>query len=147
LINEKTHKNLIEYAKKIGCGNYSEDVVQEAYLKCLTKSNDINTGYLYLTVRSIAFDIYRANKKIKKVPIENLVLIHEEDEEKIDILDHTSNLNKMENLLMEIIIEKKISQRKIARESNVSLVTISKTMKKIKTKIYNEWQRKQEVEG
>jgi len=148
MINQALHNQLITYANHLGCGCYSEDVVQEAYLKILELGKEVNKSYIYLTVRSIAFDLHRANKNVTKLNIDDCIntLIDEVEPRPINVKDYASKLTKFENMLVDVVATKKISQRKLAEESTISIVTINRSIKRIRTKIINEWQ-KNEVEA
>jgi len=142
------HYKLTTYANHLGCGQYSEDVVQEAYLKVLSKDIQYNDSYLFMTVRSLAMDLHKANKRITKVNIENFkhILISEESESYINIKDYSQNLTKFETMLVDVMSNNDISQRQLARESGISTITINKTVKRIRKKIKDEWQRKEQQE-
>lgn len=142
------HNQLITYATHLGCGCYAEDVVQEAYLKILTNGKEVNKSYIYLTVRSIAYDLHRANKNVTKLNLDDFtnILVDEKEQLPINVKDYSSKLTKFENMLVDVVATKKISQRKLAEESTISIVTINRSIKRIRTKIINEWQRN-EVEA
>jgi DNA-directed RNA polymerase specialized sigma24 family protein len=47
---------------------------------------------------------------------------------------------------VDVMANNDISQRQLARESGISTITINKTVKRIRKKIREEWQRKEHQE-
>ena len=122
----------IETAKRFGAGNYAEDVVQEAYLRILESGKTCNDGYLYFTIRSIAMDIHRLNKKFPKVELFDMA------EEDIDCFENLE-YNDVEELLTNVhhshrkvfyIYCKHIpSVRRMSQELNISQATLYKSIR------------------
>jgi|TARA_R110000744_G_scaffold56031_2_gene118216 hypothetical protein len=74
----KSHKHWVSLAKKLGGGDYSEDIVQEMYIKLHTYADadktiirgKLNQRYIYLTLYSSFINFIREKNKIKKIQIE-----------------------------------------------------------------------------
>lgn len=133
----KKHKQWINIVRSFGEYNYAEDIVQEAYIKVLGK--EINDSYFYLTLRSITTDLHR--KKVVTVEIDNLEFIDEEYEEPESTEKYLVILNSFshyERILFNLYSESGMSMRKIARETNISFMSIYNTIKKCQEKLKNQ---------
>jgi RNA polymerase sigma factor (sigma-70 family) len=136
----KQHKRWINIVKQLGINDYAEDIVQEAYLKCLEKKS-INEAYFYLTLRSLAFDLHRKQKKIIKVPIEEINISIEIDKEN-EVFEIVDRLHWFDKQVFYLYYDNKLSMRKIAKETGISLSTIFNTISKCNDKILKEWEEK-----
>lgn len=136
----KQHKRWINIVKQLGIDDYAEDIVQEAYLKCLEKKS-INEAYFYLTLRSLAFDLHRKQKKIIKVPIEEINISIEIDKEN-EVFEIVNRLHWFDKQVFYLYYDNKLSMRKIAKETGISLSTIFNTISKCNDKILKEWEEK-----
>jgi len=136
----KQHKRWINIVKQLGINDYAEDIVQEAYLKCLEKKS-INEAYFYLTLRSLAFDLHRKQKKIIKVPIEEINISIEIDKEN-EVFEIVDRLHWFDKQVFYLYYDNKLSMRKIAKETGISLSTIFNTISKCNDKILKEWEQK-----
>jgi len=136
----KQHKRWINIVKQLGIDDYAEDIVQEAYLKCLEKKS-INEAYFYLTLRSLAFDLHRKQKKIIKVPIEEINISIEIDKEN-EVFEIVDRLHWFDKQVFYLYYDNKLSMRKIAKETGISLSTIFNTISKCNDKILKEWEQK-----
>lgn len=140
-MNFKKHVN---FARKLGGGFQSEDIVQEAYIRCLKNGAIDNECYVYLSIRSVAFDFYRAKKNVIKVELED-VFIDEETEyiEPVmyeDVKDLLSDLHWFDQEIFKLYATKIKSIRKLAKETNISEKTIFESIKKCKQKLIT-WQK------
>jgi RNA polymerase sigma factor (sigma-70 family) len=136
----KQHKHWINIVKQLGIDDYAEDIVQEAYLKCLEKKS-INEAYFYLTLRSLAFDLHRKQKKIIKVPIEEINISIEIDKEN-EVFEIVDRLHWFDKQVFYLYYDNKLSMRKIAKETGISLSTIFNTISKCNDKILKEWEKR-----
>jgi len=80
------HKQWIEIVLSFGCNKeQAEDLVQEMYIKIMLlierknlnimyDKNEINHYYIFLTLRTLFYDLKRKSKNIKIVPIEYINL-------------------------------------------------------------------------
>lgn len=132
----------VNYATKIGAGQQAEDVVQEAYLKCL-RLNKMDEPYIYSAIRSLTADLYRIKKKVKKVEISNLENL---TSEQIDQLEWTpTKFEEVESTLVglhwfhvkvfQIYTTEIQSIRKLAKATNISERTLFNSIKLCKTKL------------
>jgi len=147
------HNQLKELAKKIA-GNDADDVLQETYLKLYNSGkqfHEIDTGYIYLTMRSVYIDSKKAtsvkNREILIDDFSNWELYDDETKEEVSI--NKVNLNAFENLLLfslygiDITNDKNeitnrikgVSMRKLSIETGIPYVTIYSTIQKIKEKL------------
>ena len=101
------HTYWIKLARKLGAGDYSEDIVQEMYLKINKYANEkktiingkVNSRYIYLVLYSIFIEFMRQKSKINKIQIEEFYkdndfteILHED----IDKLTAKNDLQKEE---------------------------------------------------
>ncbi len=157
----KFHKEWIQMVRSMGGGDYSEDVVQEMYIKInkyTTKDKiyvdgKINKFYIYLTLRSITFQEFRNKENIKKESLD--VCLHITDDNSLEenlafdkvsalIYKEMDNWHWYDKLLFEIYRDNKISIRKLADKTDISWVSIFHTLKKckqrLKDKHLEDWQ-------
>lgn len=152
------HDYWITLVKSFGVNDYTEDIVQEMYLKAwryieagTLREETVNT-YIYTILRSLCVDLQREQKRKPKVSLNNiskdteyLDLFHYEelDKEKEKAYNKISKLlyeeietwhwfDKM--LFKDIYIDKGLSMRAIQEETNISLATIFHTIKRCKQK-------------
>jgi hypothetical protein len=147
------HTQWIAMVRSMGGGDYSEDIVQDMYLKIHKYSKPekiyvkgkVNKFYIYLTLRSILYTEFHDKNNTKKESIDHY----------LHLVDNTNDLNEqigfhnvssliykdMENwhwydkALFEIYRDNKISIRKLADKTGISWVSIFHTLKKCKNKI------------
>jgi hypothetical protein len=133
-----------EIAFKI-CGDHSkaDDLVQEMYLKLYNQKKQINSGYIYATLRSIFIDDIRKNKLCldAKIPIQYEddidIQTFEEIEVKFELIDN--QINKLLWHEKTIILESsKIGIRPLARQAKISKEIIVKVRKKLKDNVHLE---------
>ena len=75
----RQHKEWILMAQKMGAKSYSEDIVQEAYIKLhlyakpekIIKKGKVSKGYMFFVIRSIYLDYVINRNKIKKINIDD----------------------------------------------------------------------------
>jgi len=165
LINKlaEKHKDWIHMAKSFGCDDdAANELVQGMYLrlskyvdkvdKIMYDKNNINTYYVYVTLRNLFLSGYH---KVKKdLPIENINVGSVEDvpfeyETAFDKL--ISKIEKIvgkwywyDKKLWEIHFKQEKSMRKIASLTKISLSSIFNTLKngkeKIRSEVEQEWQ-------
>jgi DNA-directed RNA polymerase specialized sigma24 family protein len=149
----KYHKEWIAMVKSLGGGQYSEDVVQDMYIKIkdknyLNNKKEINKFYVYLTLKSILLDKFRKESKINYEDInyhsEKLIYDNDINEKEAynNFIDKVDNKIKdwywYDRELFEIYRQSGKSIRKIAKESKISWVSIFNTLKNCKTEIKKE---------
>ncbi len=133
----KQHQRWINTVKQFGIDDYAEDIVQEAYIKCFDKLA-INEAYFFMTLRSLSFDLLRKQKRIKKVSIDE-VEIKTEIEQQNEVLNLVDDFHWFDKQIFYLYYDNKMSMRKIAEETGISLKTIFNTITKCNNKIKNEW--------
>jgi hypothetical protein len=135
----KQHQRWINTVKQFGIIDFAEDVVQEAYLKCLEKET-VNEAYFYLTLRSLSMDLHRKQKQIIKVSIDEVNIITEIEEHN-EVLNLVNDFHWFDKEVFFLYYDNKMSMRKIAEETGISLSTIFKTIQTCNLKIKKEWQK------
>lgn len=133
----KQHQRWINTVKQFGIDDFAEDVVQEAYLKCLEKET-INEAYFYLTLRSLAMDLHRKQKKIIKVSIDEVNIITEIEQQN-EVLEVVKDFHWFDKEIFFLYYDNKMSMQKIADETGISKSTIFKTIRSCNLKIKTEW--------
>jgi len=146
------HEDWIKIVNGFGEYNYAEDLVQEAYIRLIKyakpqniiKNNKVSRGYMFFTLRSLYFQYYNSKRKIDKVSIddeENFLQIADETN-----LEEQEAFNKVCTLIDEVAEEwtwydrklfklyrdTDLSIRKIAKETNISWVSIFNSLKNCK---------------
>lgn len=135
----KQHQRWINTVKQFGITDFAEDVVQEAYLKCLEKET-VNEAYFYLTLRSLSMDLHRKQKQIIKVSIDEVNIITEIEQHN-EVLNLVNDFHWFDKEVFFLYYDNKMSMRKIAEETGISLSTIFKTIQTCNLKIKKEWQK------
>jgi len=161
LINKiyKHHKEWVAMVEALGGGLYSQDIVQEAYIKInkynyenrMFKKGKISKGYMYFVLRSIFINYIKAKNKIRTVQIEKFFrdedYIEIKDLEKFTIIDTITEeiaygrlCNKMDlevndwhwydKKIFELYRDTPLSIRGMAKETDISSVNIFHTLKK-----------------
>ena len=85
----KHHKTWIKTVQGLGGDSYSEDIVQEMYLKInkyssaekVFKNGKLQNGYIFFVLRSILYTYLNQRNKVKKSPIEWLINNLDKDKE------------------------------------------------------------------
>ena len=78
------HKEWIAMTESLGGGLYSEDIVQEAYIKLdkyncehkIIKNGKVSKGYMYFVLRSIFITYIKQSNKVRKVNIDAVVKLN-----------------------------------------------------------------------
>jgi len=148
----KHHKEWVAVVQKLGGGAYSEDIVQEMYIKLhkygikskIMSDGEVNKYYVYLTLRSILYSYFRERKKIIKFDIDDFEIpeVESKIQEEEDYYEFFLKINKetdtwhwYDKMLFDTYRERKTSIRKIAKETGISWVSIFHTLKNCKRKI------------
>ena len=135
-MNFKKH---VKIAQSLGAGMYAQDVVQEAYIKCLN-NNNLNEGYIILAIRSVAFDLFRVNKKIKKVELQDNIIIEDEPIETyptkyIEVEHLLEDVHWYDKEVFRIYCQEIKSIRKLAKATRIGEKTIFKSITLCKNKL------------
>ena len=174
----KEHKRWINIVRSLGEYDFAEDIVQELYLKIhknnycnrIIKDNKVNSGYMFLSLRSMLFDFRKEQDKYVKEDIKsyNIPCSADIDNEKeeaylkiCEAIDkeidtwhwydkevfkiyrmHWRDESTLNRLLKEF--DGKVSIRKMAASTEISWVTLFNELKeskrKIKEKFGEDWQ-------
>ncbi len=149
------HKQWVAIVEKFGEHTFSEDIVQEMYMKVIrcnhidkcVNDGKVNRSYVYMMLRTLHGDFDRYKKVLikKKLPIDECrsltndesTLDEQEAYENIKqkINEETLNWHPFDKLTFDIYTEKKLSIRKIAEKSNIHYMTIFTTLKRCKQKL------------
>ena len=144
----KLHKEWIEIVKTFGAGNMSEDIVQDTYLRILRLdyadkfvSQEVNKGYMWLTLRSVYFDYLRANKN-REVSIDKFYSLSDElknpfeDEASLNLSEkieaEIDSWHWYDAFLFRVYKDSGFSMRDISDKSGISLSSIFTTIKTCK---------------
>ena len=122
----KYHKEWIEIVERLGGGLYSEDIVQEAYIKIvkynygnkIVNKGKVSKGYMYFVLRSIFINYIKQANKVRKVNIDMLYNISG----KTWFLDESNNnhntrnlINKTKEIQQDVVCEDIIRERAYGR--------------------------------
>lgn len=120
----------------------SDDIVQDMYIKFANYDKQINDYYIFFALKSIFLDYIRKEKP--KVELsENLCNFDEYDFES-DYLKELvlSKVNKLPYFEKELLtVTQEISQRELARQTDISFIVINQTIKKTKVKLWEDLKR------
>lgn len=152
-------------AKSLGCGDFSEDIVQEMYLRIhkyvdtpsrIMFNDDINKSFIYITIRNLVYDLNKAQSKSKELivrgmDIQKLEIQDDEFDDTIDRLNEVvkadmCNWHPYDKILFNYVYQEGVSMRKLARETDISLRSIFNTIKNAKESI-KEAATKEGIEG
>ena len=143
------HKEWIEIVKVYGVRD-AEDIVQDMYLKLhkyakperIIRNGKLSKGYVYFTLKSIIAKHFQ-DKKIKSVEDFEFVDIEDgeiERKETLEVLNEKMD-NEMstwrwyDRKLFEIYRDTEQSYRELAKDTNISWVSIYNTIKNCKAKL------------
>ena len=150
-----SHKQWVAIVENFGEHTFSEDIVQEMYLKVLRNNHldkcivngKVNRSYVYMILRTLHGDFDRYKKKLikKKMSIDECRFLTNEEStneeeqayENITRLIEEESLtwHPFDKLTFDIYTQKKLSIRKIAEKSNIHYMTIFTTLKRCKQKL------------
>lgn len=154
------HTEWVNIIKGFGEYEYAEDLVQECYITLYKYANEekiikdgvVSRGYMYFTLRSLYFQFYKNKRKIKKVCIDNEEHTYEiPDDTQMDeqiaynkictmIDDHIQDWRWYERRLFQLYRDSDLSIRGIAKETNISWVSIFNTLKNAKHELKEKFQ-------
>jgi RNA polymerase sigma factor (sigma-70 family) len=127
------------------CGDRmtADDLVQDMYLKFANYDKELNEYYVFFALRSIHINNLK-KRKIETVSneVENLSLNEEDYCEETDflkelILKEVNDLPYFERETLKVT--QIISQRELARQTDIPFETINKTIKKTKLQLKEIW--------
>lgn len=117
----------------------ADDIVQDMYIKFSNYNKSLNEYYVFFALKSIFLD-YLRKEKTKVELNENLCNFDEYDYDNDKIkelaLEKVKQLPYFEKELLTVTQE--ISQRQLARETDISFIVINKTIKKTKQQLWQD---------
>ena len=149
----KYHIEWLKMVRSLGGDAYSEDVVQDMYLKVYNNNNilnhkgQVNKYYVYLALKSVLLDYFRKRSKQNNVNIDDHSYIKESNDVEreeayhkltLKIDEQVNNWHWYDKDLFELYRHSGLSIRKIADETTISWVSIFHTLKDCKGKIKEE---------
>jgi hypothetical protein len=156
----KYHDEWVKTCRALGGGDYSEDIVQEMYLKLhkyasaekIIKDGVLQKGYVFFTLRSILYALKNEQSLIYKEEISHNIKAEDPDySEEIayqkfcDLIDQylkdkESQSDWYSAKIFQIYKETNLSMRKMAKLSNISWVSIFHTLKNVKQDLRDHFQ-------
>ena len=149
------HTEWVHMVQGLGGGDFSEDIVQEMYIKLdkysspekVIKNGEVSKGYVFFTIKSIM--MYEFSNRRESEPIDDYqipdVTCHEEEiafEKICTMIDKEMEDWHFYDRLMYNIYKKpelydhnKTSMRKLAKKTDISWVSIFHTIKDCKERI------------
>lgn len=148
----KHHKEYVKTIQSFGEYFYAEDLVQEMYIRLLTKNKEpqviingqVNRYYIFLTLRSLFVDFYRQKSKVIKVDISEILTLQQIDEieeheafgKLVDkVNQETKQWHLYDKLLFDLYKNTDKSMRDISNETTISLRSVFKTLKSCKIRL------------
>lgn len=146
----KHHKEWVEVIYKLGETDYAEDIVQESYMalikyadekKLIDENGKVRKGYMFFTLRSLYYQFYNKKKKINKVSFDEQWEMFddsnlEEHEAYNDIClmidKELETWHWYDRKLFKLYRDSDMSMRDIAKETNISLISIFHSIKNYK---------------
>ncbi len=147
------HDEWVSIVRSFGGGIYSEDIVQETYLRIdkagsknkLVVGGEINRGFMWITLRNNYINFAKQKAKVQKIELKDYhmknIIQHEKTkyiandilEQKIH--EEVSKWHWYDKEMFLLITSGKVSMRKVSRDSKISLSSIANTMNKCKKRL------------
>ena len=144
------HNEWIKIINSFGEYDYAEDIVQETYIalykyadatKIIDASGNVRKGYVFFTLKSLFFQYYNKKMKVNKVSIDEQFTLF--DDSNLDehnayndicllIDDEIKNWHWYDEKLFKLYRDSDMSMRDIAKETNISLISIFNSIKNYK---------------
>lgn len=146
----KHHKEWVDVIYKLGETEYAEDIVQESYMalikyadekKLIDENGKVKKGYMFFTLRSLYYQFYNKKKKVNKVSFDEQWEIFDDSnlEEHQAYNDICLMIDKeletwhwYDRKLFKLYRDSDMSMRDIAKETNISLISIFHSIKNYK---------------
>lgn len=165
LLNELAvkHDDWLRMATKLGGGEWSEDIVQEMYLRLHRyvdnpdrirhKSGEINSFFVYVTISNMVKDLKKAEQRFPKLSIDEGEWVSQQEIEAVLsdmeaeagywndpevmelITEELNNWHWYDKQVFKIFLHQKTSLRKLAEETNISVTSLFNTLKNAKQRI------------
>jgi DNA-directed RNA polymerase specialized sigma24 family protein len=155
----ESHKEWVEVIHKFGEFDYAQDIVQETYIalmkyasaeKILDANGEVRKGYVYFTLRSLYYQFYNKKKKINKVSFDGCWELFDDsnvEEHKayndicLMIDEEIDNWHWYDRKLFKLYRDTDMSMRDIAKETNISLISIFHSIKNYKEILKNKFEK------
>ena len=144
------NKEWIKIINSFGEYDYAEDIVQETYIalykyadatKIIDASGNVRKGYVFFTLKSLFFQYYNKKMKVNKVSIDEQFTLF--DDSNLDehnayndicllIDEEIKNWHWYDEKLFKLYRDSDMSMRDIAKETNISLISIFNSIKNYK---------------
>ena len=153
------HKEWVKIINGFGEFDYAEDIVQESYIalwkyadadKIIDSNGNVRNGYVFFTLKSLFFQFYNKKMKINKVGIDDQWNLFDDsniEEHKayndicLLIDSEIENWHIYDKKLFKLYRDSDMSMRDIARETNISLISIFHSIKNYKEMLRNKFQK------
>ncbi len=144
------HDEWVKVIHTFGEYDYAEDIVQESYIalwkyadadKLLDVYGEVRKGYMYFTLRSLFYQYYNKKKKVNKVNFDDQWELFDDsniEEHKayndicLLIDEEIKNWDWYDRKLFKLYRDTDLSMRDIAKETNISLISIFNSIKNYK---------------
>jgi DNA-directed RNA polymerase specialized sigma24 family protein len=144
------HDEWVKVIHTFGEYDYAEDIVQESYIalykyadadKLLDTQGEVRKGYMYFTLRSLFYQYYNKKKKVNKVNFDDQWELFDDsniEEHKayndicLLIDEEIKNWDWYDRKLFKLYRDSDMSMRDIAKETNISLISIFNSIKNYK---------------
>lgn len=143
----KDHLKWINIAKQFGG---SEDEVQDMYLTIHNLDKEVNTAYIWCTLRSICVNKLRLESKYKHIDLNDVKELVSDEFESLEFESFDKILNKIESVkykthYSDVIIlnnyyKKGLSIRKLAAKFNLAPSTVLRSLQETRQSIREEIQ-------
>jgi DNA-directed RNA polymerase specialized sigma24 family protein len=125
----------------------ADDIVQDMYLKFANYNKTLNDYYIFFALKSIFLD-YLRKEKPKAELSDNLTTFDEYDYD-LDNLKEIAlvKVNQLPYFEKELLtVTQEISQRQLARETDIAFIVINKTIKNTKVKLWADLEKIKDLE-
>jgi len=140
----KEHNKWVNIVRSLGGGDYSEDIVQEMYLKIhdMELRKETLSAFVYFVLKNMTNDLHRKKAKIHKIDITDCLFLHTEETqgaEEYDIIcqritEEIDTWHWYDQMLWRLYTQG-MSMRDLERETKISLSSIFHTLKTCKQRI------------
>jgi DNA-directed RNA polymerase specialized sigma24 family protein len=153
------HDEWVKVIHTFGEYDYAEDIVQESYIalykyadadKLLDVYGEVRKGYMYFTLRSLFYQYYNKKKKVNKVNFDDQWELFDDsniEEHKayndicLLIDEEIKNWDWYDRKLFKLYRDTDLSMRDIAKETNISLISIFNSIKNYKIILKDKFQK------
>ena len=138
------HNKWVNIVKNLGGGDFSEDIVQEMYIKLMNielKKQTADT-FVYYILRNMTYDLHRKQSKVCKIDLEELRYLFAEGSDRKEELEkiherieqEVENWHWYDEMLWKLYKDGR-SMRELSNETKISLSSIFHTIKTCKERI------------